>query len=431
MENAASVEIRKQRGLPPPLGKLAPKSGATFPHFPQALLVFLFVRGSKTGKAKHMKRRPSDDKVVAQHKTKSRKERLVNDDKYIGMDVHNATTVTRVLNLQGKEIAKAIIETKGATIVDYLKGIRGTLHVAFEEGNHAAWLYDLIRRHVAEVVVCKRKKNNSRNHKSDDDDANDIAESLRTGALKPVYHGRRSTEPLKEFAKSYAAIVRDSTRVKSRIKSLFEGRGIACGGDGIYEKDEKAQHESWLDRLDNPARRTRARRLFLELDVLDELWEEAEKDLVAETKKHPAAKILDSIPGIGLVRAAVIIAFVITPFRFRTRRQFWAYCGLAVRSKITGEYIMVEGRVRRSKKRPLVRGLNRDFNHALKEVFKGAAKSAAKGPWKPQFDALIAKGTEPRLALLTLARKLASTTLTLWKKGELYDEHKVKIAHAA
>ena len=378
-----------------------------------------------------MKRRPSNDKVVAQHKTTSRKERLVSDDKYIGMDVHNATTVNWVLNPQGKEIAKAIIETKAATIVDYLQGIRGTLHVAFEEGNHAAWLYDLIRPHVAEVVVTNRKKKGTGNHKNDEDDAKDLAESLRTGALKPVYHGKRSTEPLKEFAKSYVAIVRDGTRVKSRIKALFQGRGITCDGNGIYEKDEKGQHEAWLDRLDDPARRRRASRLFHELDILDGLREGAEEDLAAEMKKHPAAKILESIPGIGLVRAAILIAFVITPFRFRTRRQFWTYCGLAVRSKITGEYIMVAGKVRRSKKLPLVRGLNRDFNHALKEVFKGAAKSAANGPWKPQYDALIAKEIEPRLALLTLARKLAATTLTLWKKGELYDEKKVKIAHAA
>lgn len=352
----------------------------------------------------------------------------MNNDKYIGMDAHNATTVTAVLDHAGKSMMDAVIATKSPTILDFLKGQRGTLHVAFEEGNHAAWLYDLIRPHVAEVVVCNRSKKDARNHKTDKHDARDLAESLRTGALKPVYHGKGSTEPLKEFAKSYAAIVRDGTRAMSRIKALFQGRGIACAGDGIYDKD---QHESWLERLDKPARRTRASRLFRELDLLNELREEAEKDLTAETKKHPAARILKSIPGIGTVRAAVIIAFVVTPFRFRTRRQFWTYCGLAVRSKITGEYIMVEGQVRRSKKLPLVRGLNRDFNHALKEVFKGAAKSAANGPWKARFDALISNGTEPRLALLTLARKLASTTLTLWKKGEQYDEQKTKIAHVA
>jgi hypothetical protein len=34
MENAASVEIRKERGFPPPLGKVPPKSSVTLPHFP-------------------------------------------------------------------------------------------------------------------------------------------------------------------------------------------------------------------------------------------------------------------------------------------------------------------------------------------------------------------------------------------------------------
>jgi transposase len=100
-------------------------------------------------------------------------------------------------------------------------------------------------------------------------------------------------------------------------------------------------------------------------------------------------------------------------------------------SRITGEYVVVEGQVRRSKKLPLVRGLNHNYNRSLKDVFKGAAATAAMGPWKSHFDAMVANGTEPSLALLTLARKLASTTLTLWRKGERYDEQRMNKSHAA
>jgi len=375
-----------------------------------------------------MKRRASGDKVVAPTITRSRKERLVNNDKYIGMDVHKATTVTAVLNSLGKIHSETIIETKGASLVDYLKGIRGTLHVTFEEGTQAAWLYDLIRPHVAQVVVCNPKKIAVQENKADKRDARRLAELLRMGQLEPVYHGEQSTRPLKELAQSYGTIVSDSTRTKNRIKALFRGQGIDCSGEGVYAK---GQHELWLNQLDNPALRRRAARLFTQLEVLDELCEEAEKDLVTETRKHPAAKILQTIPGIGPVRAGIIIAFTITPFRFRTRKQFWTYCGLAVRSQITGEYVVVEGQVRRSKKPVLIRGLNRDYNHSLKEVFKGAAASAAMGAWKSHYQAMIANGTKPALALLTLARKLASTTLTLWKKGERYDVRKMNTSHAA
>lgn len=131
------------------------------------------------------------------------------------------------------------------------------------------------------------------------------------------------------------------------------------------------------------------------------------------------------------MRAAVVLGVVHTPHRFRTKRQFWTYCGLAVKTETSSEYALVNGQVCRSKKRPLVRGLNRNYNRALKEVFKGAAKTAASGPWKSHFDAMIADGARESMAMLTLARKIASITLALWKKGERYDQKKLKMIHAA
>ena len=188
--------------------------------------------------------------------------------------------------------------------------------------------------------------------------------------------------------------------------------------------------EHWRGQIDNEARRIRADRLWKQLDYLTELSKEAEKDLIKEASKHSSIKILRSIPGIGPLRAAIILGIGITPHRFRTIKQFWNYCGLAVRSKISAEYELVEGRVRRSKKQPLVRGLNRNYSRALKEVFKGAAASAAMGPWKNQYDAMVEHGTESSLVLLTLARKISSITLALWKKGERYDNKKLRFTHA-
>ena len=348
--------------------------------------------------------------------------------KYIGMDVHMAMTVIAVANNVGKVIAEAIVETKTRTILDFLKGQRGTLHVTFEEGTQAAWLYDLIRPHVACVVVCDPRKIPPQNNKADKSDARHLAELLRTNGLKAVYHGEHSTQSLKEYVRSYVAIMRDGSRVKNRVKSLFRARGIACQGGGVYAEEERAQ---WLSKLSNGAACARVSRLWRELDCLAELRDEAEEDMTAEARKHPATKIFKSIPGIGSVRAAVILGIAGTPHRFRTRKQFWAYCGLAVRSEISAEYELVDGRIGKSKKRILVRGLNRNYNRALKDVFKAAATTAARSIWKPQFDAMVADGTEESLARLTLARKIAAITLALWKKGELYDKKKLNFVHAA
>jgi hypothetical protein len=144
--------------------------------------------------------------------------------------------------------------------------------------------------------------------------------------------------------------------------------------------------------------------------------------MIRESRKHKGYKILRSIPGLGTVRVALILAFVITPHRFRNKRQFWTYVGLAVVTRVSGEYEIIEGQVRRSKRKPLPRGLNHNYNRVLKNVFKGAALTAAyRGPFKEVFDRRVANGTEPNLALLTLARKIAAITLALWKKGEPFD----------
>ncbi len=352
----------------------------------------------------------------------------MNETKYIGMDVHMATTVIAVLNSVGRVVAEAIIETKASAILDFLKSQRGAVHVTFEESSQASWLYDLIRPHVAGVIVCDPRQIAGQDSKSDKTDAKRLAELLRTNGLKTIYHGQHGTQALKELAYSYGAIVRDGTRVKNRLKALFRGRGIACHGTGVYSQDERDQ---WLKRVDNAALQARICRLWKQLDLLLKLREEAKKDLLVEARKHPEIKILQGIPGIGRLRAAVILGFAITPYRFRTRKQFWHYCGLGLRSMITAEYALVQGRVCRSKKRPLTRGLNPNYNRMLKEAFKGAAVTAARGPWKSHFEAMVDSGTRPPLALLTLARKIAVIVWVLWKRGEKYDKSKVKFEHAA
>lgn len=348
--------------------------------------------------------------------------------KYIGMDVHKATTVVAVLDSAGKVVAEAIIETKGSTILDFLKSQRGTLHVTFEEGTQAAWLYDLILPCVASVTVCDPRKIARQGNKADRVDARLLAELLRTGGLKPVYHGEKSTRAVKELALSYLSVVQDGTRIKNRLKALFRGRGIECSGGGVYSPDER---KDWLAKLDSPAVRARAARQWEELDLVERLSEEAARDLVAEARKHADTRILKTVPGFGPIRAAVTLGVAGTPHRFRTRKQFWGYCGLAVVTATSAEYEIVNGRVCKLKKRPLVRGLNYNYNRAMKAVFKGAAKTVADGVWKSRFEAMVAGGMSESLARLTLARKVASITLAVWKKGERYDHRKLKMMHAA
>ena len=53
-------------------------------------------------------------------------------------------------------------------------------------------------------------------------------------------------------------------------------------------------------------------------------------------------------------------------------------------------------------------------------------KSVHPGPLQDFYQAALAKGIKPTMARLTLARKIAAITLTLWKKGESFDAKKLK-----
>src|ERR1022692_3237549 len=81
------------------------------------------------------------------------------DIKYIGMDVHKEAIAIAVMNGEGILTMESIIETKASTILQFVQGLRGDLHVTLEEGTWSAWLYDLLKPHVTELVVCDPRKN--------------------------------------------------------------------------------------------------------------------------------------------------------------------------------------------------------------------------------------------------------------------------------
>jgi hypothetical protein len=149
----------------------------------------------------------------------------------------------------------------------------------------------------------------------------------------------------------------------------------------------------------------------------------ARRDLLVESRRHSAVKLLRQIPSIGPIRSALLVALLQTPHRFRTNRQLWAYSGFAIKTHDSGEYRYVKGKLRRNRERMTVRGLSANHNHDLKNLFKGAAISASArpGPLHDFYAALLAKGMRPAMAHLTLARKIATITLTIWKKGVDFD----------
>jgi hypothetical protein len=330
-----------------------------------------------------------------------------------------------VIGPSGRKLRNDVVETNGRALASYLRSIPGKKHLCLEEGAQSAWLYEILSPHVEEVVVAGVSE--SRGQKSDLIDAFRRAEELRTGTIKKrVFKAPRVYSRLRELARVHSMLVRDVVRVQARLKVMYRARGIATPGKGVYGPRER---DRWLRQLPVSSRWA-TEKLHEAYDLLVELKREAERELVAESHKHRISRILATAPGLGPIRVARLLPIVVTPHRFRTRSQFWAYCGLGIVMRSSSDWIQSPngGWVRAQVQR--TRGLNRQHNSSLKNIFKGAANTVVMklhtDPLYEHYTQLTSVGTKPNLAKLTIARRIAAIVLRMWKDEQEYDPDKLK-----
>lgn len=338
--------------------------------------------------------------------------------RYLGIDVHLQSCTIVVISQAGKRLKSVVVETNGQALVEAVRLIPGRRHICIEEGTQSAWLVEILGPYAEEVVVSVPER--TRGPKSDQRDAWKLAEELRRGSIRTrVYKTPAQLAGLRCAVRGDLLTTEDVVRTKNRLKAVFRSRGIATDAS-VYNPKARPK---WIARLPK-AQQGLAELLGRELDLLEPLQDQAQKWLFAEAKAHPIVRILATAPGLGRTRTAQLVAVVGSPHRFRTRRQFWSYCGLAVVTRSSADWIRRDdGWVRGPAHQ--TRGLTRRRNALLKAVFKGAATTVIRqlpqDPLHEHYQRMTGSGIKPTLAKLTLARRIAATVLSMWKHEEVYD----------
>jgi transposase len=254
-----------------------------------------------------------------------------------------------------------------------------------------------------------------------------LAQQLRIGAIdRRVFKETGAYTKLRELARMHMMVVQDVVRVQNRIRALYRSRGVAAAGKTIYSVDGR---QPWLAKLPE-AQHSAATMLYAQYDAVQEVRKKAEKALVEEARRHPISRVLETCPGLGPIRVAQLTPIVVSPSRFRTKRQFWSYCGLGIVMRSSADWVRdTSGGWQRAQVQQ-TRGLNLTHNHQLKAIFKGAAMTVLMqhhdDPLYADYRRLLAGGTKLNLAKVTLARKIAAVVLALWKAEEEYapDKHR-------
>lgn len=343
--------------------------------------------------------------------------------RYIGIDVHAKSSSFGIIDHKGKRVGQAVVETNGAALIEYIKTIPGQKNVCMEEGTQSAWLYEILSPQVNEVVVT-RVERKSLGNKDDIGDAFKLAERLRIGDVLPVYKQKGQFSKLRAQSDLYSKVTSDSVRVQCRLKALFRSRGVLTPGVQLFNAE---QREQWVKQLPW-AYQSAAQLMYQQYEAVQQSWQQAQQLLKKEVHQHPISYILQTAPGMGPIRVAQLMSIVVTPYRFRTSRQLWAYSGLGIVMRSSSDWTKTANgwqRVNLDK----TCGLNRDYNRTLKCIFKGAATTVIQKRTRPLYDDYLKQlqqGTKPPLAKLTLARRIASTVLAMWKSKEKYDPDKYR-----
>jgi transposase len=347
-------------------------------------------------------------------------------DRYIGLDVHSQSTAVGIISSTGKRLLSKLVETNATALIEMVKSVPGTRRLIFEEGTQSEWLSEVLTPHVHELVVTVPKKATGR-AKSDFEDAFARAEELRRNAIDTrVFKPSKKALPLRDALRLYTAFNKDVGRAKNRYKALLRSRGISGLGRDAYDP-EPEELELLLKQVP-PSVALSAEATLEEIYLLEDLRKRASQVLLDEAKQSPAFKRLMTVPGIAEIRAATLLAIVVTPERFRQSHQFWSYCGLGIRTAVSAEYGKGSDQRWRRFRDPMTRGLNRG-HPMLKSLFKGAAELISRSEQQPlgrHYRRLVANGMKEHLARLTLARKLAAIALAVWKSKEDYDPTKHK-----
>jgi transposase len=335
----------------------------------------------------------------------------------ISLDVHSDWSQLVAADANGVVFLETQVETRPEPLRRLIGGIPGPKRVLFEEGPLSALIHDALDGIVQEIVSCDSTRNALIARAEDSNDARDARRLItldRAGAVHPVYVPHEPYRTLRSLLSHDRELTKAINGVKNRIKAIFRRQGICTRGVGIFKPNGR---RSAGDLLANAALRWQAESLYDQLELLTRQRQRAHRLSARQARGLSVVKRLQSTPGVGPITARTLVAWIVTPERFKSRNALAAYAGLGIGQGFTNWQPV--GRARASK-----RG-----QRAVKRVVFLAANAAIKGSnaLARRYRARLAAGWPHRKAIRDVARKILFISQSLWISGKEYQDDQVSV----
>jgi transposase len=324
---------------------------------------------------------------------------------HIGLDAHSKNSTFAVMDRRGRLVQRATVVTNETELLGFVRSVMGTKALTFEETMLSQWLYVLLKEEVDKLVVCDPKPNKRIGAKTDKIDALELADLLRVGRLKPVFHTCDERAELRTLVSGYYDLVQEIVRAKNRYSALYRQSAIRIGGPKVYADP------GMVKALPTRTQRFVAKPLLEQIELLERHKTVYKERFEQNLTRFREMRLIKGIPGFGPIFANQVVGIVVSPWRFATKYKFFSYAMLVKHRQLS------DG---------VAYGNRRAFgNIQLKSIFKMAAKSVfnSDNAFGRKYKRMLSEGYTEKAARNAVARALAATVLGVWKSGKKYNDH--------
>ena len=246
---------------------------------------------------------------------------------YVGLDVHSKQSLLCILNAGGGTVKQIQLKGPRCTVVDHLRQLAEPFSICYEASCGYGHLYEQLRPLAHQVTVAhpgKLRLIYGSKRKNDRVDAQKLAKLLLLDMVPPVHVPTIDVRAWRSLIVFRQRLLQQVVRAKNQIRGVLRENDLA-GAKWLWSKKQLA----WLEALElHPLAKLRLELAVQEFKAVDARIKRIEKELQKYADRHPAVKLLMTIPGVGIRTAETFVAWVDDIGRFRNNRQIGSYFGL-------------------------------------------------------------------------------------------------------
>jgi transposase len=327
----------------------------------------------------------------------------------VGIDLHRRRSVLVRMTEDGRRLGTARITNSPAELRREIARAGKSPRVVLEATYGWYWAADVLEAGGAEVHLAHPlgvRAFTYRRVKNDEKDAADLADLLRMGRLAEAWIAPPEVRELRELTRYRHKLVHLRTSCKDQVHAVLAKLGIPVTCSDLFGKAGSA----WLDSLRLPqpyaGKVTSLRQLTGELTTEITMLDEVIAGLLAGDRGY---QVIQQLPGIGPILAAVIVAEIGDAARFASAAQLCSWAGLTPRHRESDTKV-TRGRVTKQGSRMLRWALIEAVQRCGPDTRPGAVKAAI----------IARRGKETRnIAKVAAARKLLTLIYYGLRDGQI------------